>query len=142
MLLKLVVFELRSISLIRFEFLLLFSIITFSYPLRMALNEDVVVVTVGIEELELVVSGWVLTSSFTSITVTKWLGCANKSDFLRSLSTATELSLTLSIVSIVLLCSVFITSLLSLLFDSTTICWLLLSFSCFCLSLNVFGASL
>lgn len=112
----------------------------------MALNEDVFVGVVGatvavvvVLEVELTVSCF---DSFTSITVTKWLGWANKSVFLRSLSTDVELSLILSIVSIVLFWSVFITSLLSQLLNSVAFCWLLLSLSCCCLSLLLAGASL
>lgn len=63
----LVVFDDRSMSLIRFEFLLLFSIITFSYPLRTDLKEDVAVVVI-FEAGDVVVA---VSDSFTSITVTK-----------------------------------------------------------------------
>lgn len=62
-----VVFDDRSMSLIRFEFLLLFSIITFSYPLRTDLKEDVDDVVIFVVD-DVVVAG---SDSFTSITVTK-----------------------------------------------------------------------
>lgn len=99
-----VVFDDRSMSLIRFEFLLLFSIITFSYPLRTDLKEDVDDVVIFVVD-DVVVAG---SDSFTSITVTKWLGFANNSLWLfsRSRSTDVELSLTLSFDSIVV-CSAF-----------------------------------
>lgn len=57
----------RSISFIKFEFLLLFSMITFSYPLRTDLKDDVAAVVI-LEEA-VVVGG--ASDSFTSITVTK-----------------------------------------------------------------------
>lgn len=63
----LVVFDERSMSLIRFELRLLFSIITFSYPLRTDLKEDVADVVIFVVD-DVVVA---VSDSFTSITVTK-----------------------------------------------------------------------
>jgi len=92
----LVVFDDRSMSLIRFEFRLLFSMMTFSYPLRTDLNEDVAdVVILGGADAVVVVVDVSSLDSFTSITVTKWLGFAGKSLWLLR-STTAPLSLTLS----------------------------------------------
>lgn len=104
----LVVFDDRSISLMRFELRLLFSMITFSYPLRTDLKEDAEDVVIFVAGDVVCAVEFAVSASFTSITVTKWLGFASNSLWLllSSRSTAARLSLTLSFDSIAL-CSVF-----------------------------------